>query len=49
MWSIGANLHDNSRKMFSEYVKKELTDAYRFMPFEGDLYDYTVNIEQGGF
>ena len=49
IWSVGANIHDKNRKMFSEYVKKELVDVHRFMPFEGELYDYAINVEHAGF
>lgn len=40
IWSAGANLQDNSRQAFSQYLKGKIISLFSGFPFEGDVYDY---------
>jgi dynein heavy chain len=42
IWSLGANLHDSSRKRFSEALKSEIMPVMPEFP-DGDVYDYGID------
>ena len=42
IWSIGANLHDNSRKIFSIAFKNEIVKIMPEFP-DGDIYEYGID------
>jgi dynein heavy chain len=42
IWSLGANLHDSSRKKFSETIKAEILNILPEFP-DGDVYDYGID------
>lgn len=42
IWSLGANLHDNSRKTFSQAFRTEVVSIMPEFP-EGDIYDYGID------
>ena len=42
IWSLGANLHDSSRKKFSEALKNEIIPIMPEFP-DGDVYEYGID------
>lgn len=42
IWSLGANLHDSSRKKFSETIKADILNILPEFP-DGDVYDYGID------
>jgi dynein heavy chain, axonemal len=42
IWSLGANLHDTSRKKFSDSIKAEIMNILPEFP-DGDVYDYGID------
>jgi hypothetical protein len=42
IWSLGANLHDSSRKKFSDALKAEILPIMPEFP-DGDVYDYGMD------
>jgi len=42
IWSLGANLHDTSRKKFSDSIKAEILNILPEFP-DGDVYDYGID------
>ena len=42
IWSLGANLHDNSRKRFSQAFKQEIAALMPEFP-DGDIYEYGID------
>jgi dynein heavy chain len=42
IWSIGANLHDDSRLRFSAAFKSEITQIMPEFP-DGDIYEYGID------
>ena len=42
IWSLGANLHDSSRKRFSEALKNEIIPIMHEFP-DGDVYEYGID------
>lgn len=45
IWSLGANLHDSSRKRFSDALKMEILPIMPEFP-DGDVYDYGIDSMQ---
>jgi dynein heavy chain len=45
IWSLGANLHDSSRKKFSDALKMEILPIMPEFP-DGDVYDYGIDSMQ---
>ena len=48
VWSVGGNLVDASKEIFSEFVREKLGSIIRF-PNAGNVYDYCVDIESKEF
>ena len=48
VWSVGGNLADASKEIFSELVREKLASIIRF-PNAGTVYDYCVDIESKEF
>jgi dynein heavy chain len=42
IWSLGANLHDSSRKKFSDTFKNEISGIMPEFP-DGEIYDYGID------
>jgi len=42
IWSLGANLHDNSRKIFSSAFKNEIVKLMPEFP-DGDIFEYGID------
>jgi len=42
IWSLGANLHDNSRKTFSQAFRQEVMQIMPEFP-DGDIYEYGID------
>jgi dynein heavy chain len=42
IWSLGGNLHDSSRKKFSETIKQEISQIMPEFP-DGDVYEYGID------
>jgi dynein heavy chain len=42
IWSLGANLHDSSRKKFSDAFKNEISGIMPEFP-DGEIYDYGID------
>lgn len=40
IWSLGANIHDSSRKKFSDHFKSEIIPILPEFPDTGEVYDY---------
>ena len=43
-WSLGANLHDSSRTMFSDNLRSELKKKFPEYP-AGEIYDFGMDTE----
>lgn len=43
IWSLGANLHDSSRKIFSSYFRSEVQQIMPEFP-EGDIYEQGIDV-----
>jgi dynein heavy chain len=42
VWSLGANLHDTSRPMFSEFARGQIRNHFDEFP-DGDVYEFGIN------
>lgn len=42
IWSLGANLYDDSRKAFNRFMKSRITEIDCEFPDEGQVYDYGI-------
>merc|ERR1719271_1717652 len=49
MWSLGGNLHDNSRTKFQKFIKPKLKLFCPDLPEHDDLYQMAVDAEQVAF
>lgn len=51
VWSLGGNLHEDSRARFDNFVRTSglLKELYPSFPEEGTVFDYCVSPERGGF
>jgi len=49
VWSIGANLDDNSRVRFSKWARLHIQTIYPEYPSTGEVYDYCVNTQYRKF
>jgi len=49
IWSLGANLHENSRPKFVNFIRPLLKQICERVPSEGDLYAYCINDETADF
>jgi hypothetical protein len=45
IWSLGANLHENSRKKFIDFIRPKLLSFCEKVPADVDLYMYCVDDE----
>ena len=43
IWSVGANIHDDSRKNFARVFKAEVASIFPDLSIEGDIYDYGLD------
>lgn len=43
IWSVGANIHDDSRKNFARVFKAEVASVFPDLSIEGDIYDYGLD------
>lgn len=43
VWSLGANLFDDSRKIFNRFMKSRITEMDCDFPDEGTVYDYGID------
>lgn len=48
IWSLGANLHDNSRKQYNDSIKPLFKKIFSEFP-DGNIYDYGINLEEHRF
>jgi len=44
IWSLGGNIHESSRSIFSAAIKSELKKRFPELP-EGDVYEYGIDPE----
>lgn len=49
VWSLGANLHENSRKKFIGFLRPRLQRFCPDVPADGDLYTYSVSDDDNQF
>jgi hypothetical protein len=43
IWSLGANLHDTSRKKFSTFLQMQIKPYFPELPDNMDVYEFGVN------
>ena len=43
VWSLGANIFDDNRKMFNRFMKSRITEMDYEFPDEGTIYDYGID------
>ncbi len=49
IWSFGANIHENNRKDFNQFIKYKINSVYSDFPDTGEVYDYYINTETQQF
>lgn len=42
VWSLGANLHEDTRNMFGEFLRGQIRNHYHEFP-DGDVFEYGIN------
>jgi len=42
IWSLGANLHDDCRQMFGEFVRGQIRPHFMEFP-DGEVYEFGIN------
>lgn len=43
VWSLGANISDNTRKLFNRFMKSQIADIHCDFPDEATVYDYGID------